>query len=72
MSLFETDLSHNLLRFWFLALTQQVEYLKIIEFLVIWVNMRNSISERFDLLQKLGGLPEPEVINEEWLYILKE
>jgi hypothetical protein len=34
--------------------------------------MRNSISERFDLLQKLGGLPEPEVINEEWLYILKE
>jgi Fic family protein len=34
--------------------------------------MRNSISERFDLLQKLGGLPEPDVINEEWLYILKE
>jgi len=34
--------------------------------------MRNSISERSDLLQKLGGLPEPEVINEEWLYILKE
>jgi len=34
--------------------------------------MRNSISERFDLLQKLGGLPEPEVINEEWVYILKE
>jgi Fic family protein len=34
--------------------------------------MRNSISERFDLLKKLGGLPEPEVINEEWLYILKE
>jgi Fic family protein len=36
------------------------------------MNMRNSISKRFDLLQKLGGLPEPEVINEEWLYILKE
>jgi hypothetical protein len=34
--------------------------------------MRNSIAERFHLLQKLGGLPEPEVINEEWLYILKE
>ena len=34
--------------------------------------MRNTIFERFDLLQKLGGLPEPEVINEEWLYILKE
>lgn len=34
--------------------------------------MRNSIYERFDLLQKLGGLPEPDVINEEWLYILKE
>src|SRR4030043_1671727 len=34
--------------------------------------MRNSIAERFDLLQKLGGLPEPDVINEEWLYILKE
>jgi Fic family protein len=36
------------------------------------VNMRNSVPERFHLLQKLGGLPEPEVINEEWLYILKE
>ena len=24
------------------------------------------------LLKKLGGLPEPEVINQEWLYILKE
>jgi Fic family protein len=34
--------------------------------------MRNSISERFDLLRNLGGLPEPELINEEWLYILKE
>jgi Fic family protein len=34
--------------------------------------MRNSVSERLDLLKKLGGLPEPEVINEEWLYILKE
>ena len=34
--------------------------------------MRNIISERFDLLKNLGGLPEPEVINEEWLYILKE
>src|SRR4030067_1417459 len=34
--------------------------------------MRNIISERFDLLKRLGGLPEPEVINEEWLYILKE
>ncbi len=34
--------------------------------------MRNSISERFNFLKKLGGLPEPEVINEEWLYILKE
>lgn len=34
--------------------------------------MRNSISKRFDLLKNLGGLPEPEVINEEWLYILKE
>jgi Fic family protein len=34
--------------------------------------MRNSIAERFHLLQKLGGLPEPEVINEEWFYILKE
>ena len=34
--------------------------------------MRNTIFERFDLLQKLGGLPEPEVINEEWLYITKE
>ncbi len=34
--------------------------------------MRNSIAERFELLQRLGGLPEPEVINEEWFYILKE
>lgn len=34
--------------------------------------MRNTIFERFDFLKKLGGLPEPEVINEEWLYILKE
>lgn len=34
--------------------------------------MRNRIAERFHLLQKLGGLPEPEVINEEWFYILKE
>lgn len=34
--------------------------------------MRNNIAERYQLLQKLGGLPEPEVINEEWLYILKE
>ena len=34
--------------------------------------MRNTIVERFDLLKRLGGLPEPEVINEEWLYILKE
>src|SRR4030066_996463 len=34
--------------------------------------LRNIISERFDLLKRLGGLPEPEVINEEWLYILRE
>src|SRR4030043_1313012 len=34
--------------------------------------MRNIISERFDLLKNLGGLPEPEVTNEEWLYILRE
>ena len=34
--------------------------------------MRNRILERFDLLKKLGGLPEPEGIKEEWLYILKE
>jgi Fic family protein len=34
--------------------------------------MRNSISERVQLLKKLGGLPEPEVINQEWLYLLKE
>ncbi len=35
------------------------------------LRLRNSIVERFDLLKKLGGLPEPDVINEEWLYILK-
>ena len=34
--------------------------------------MRNSIAERFHLLKNLGGLPEPEVTNQEWLYILKE
>ena len=30
------------------------------------------ITERFHLLKDLGGLPKPEVINQEWLYILKE
>jgi Fic family protein len=49
-----------------------LDHINIIEFLIIGAGMRNSISERFDLLQRLGGLPEPEVINEEWLYILKE
>ena len=34
--------------------------------------MRNSISERIHVLKRLGGLPEPEVINQEWLYLLKE
>ena len=34
--------------------------------------MRNTIAERVHLLKKLGGLPEPEVINQEWLYILRE
>jgi Fic family protein len=34
--------------------------------------MRNNIAERVQLLKKLGGLPEPDVINQEWLYILKE
>jgi Fic family protein len=34
--------------------------------------MRNTIAERIQLLKKLGGLPEPEVINQEWLYILRE
>ncbi|HWP94032.1 MAG TPA: Fic family protein [Thermodesulfobacteriota bacterium] len=35
--------------------------------------MRNNfIGERKELLTELGGLPEPEIINEEWLYILKE
>ena len=34
--------------------------------------MRNMITERFHLLKDLGGLPKPEVINQEWLYILKE
>jgi len=34
--------------------------------------MRNMITERFHLLKDLGGLPNPEVINQEWLYILKE
>ncbi|OGQ09763.1 MAG: hypothetical protein A3G39_02480 [Deltaproteobacteria bacterium RIFCSPLOWO2_12_FULL_43_16] len=28
--------------------------------------------KRLEFLRNLGGLPEPEVINEEWLYILKE
>ena len=35
--------------------------------------MRNILFEkRRDILDSLGGLPETEVINEEWLYILKE
>jgi Fic family protein len=34
--------------------------------------MRNMITERFHLLKDLGGLPKPEIINQEWLYILKE
>jgi len=61
-----------MLRFLFLVKTQQKKYINIIDFLIIGVNMRNTIVERFDLLNRLGGLPEPDVINEEWLYILKE
>ena len=34
--------------------------------------MLNTIAERVQLLKKLGGLPEPEVVNQEWLYILRE
>ena len=35
--------------------------------------MRNSlIDKRHEILVGLGGLPEPEVTNEEWLYLLKE
>lgn len=34
--------------------------------------MRNIILERFKVLEAHGGLPEPEVKNEEWLYLLKE
>ena len=41
-------------------------------FLLFYGIMRNSIAERLHLLENLGGLPEPEVINEEWLCILRE
>src|SRR3990172_5776162 len=35
--------------------------------------MRNKLlRKRLEFLRNLGGLPDPEVINEEWLYILKE
>ena len=34
--------------------------------------MRNSIRERYQLLTDLGGLPAPEVTNQEWLYLIKE
>ena len=34
--------------------------------------MRNNIAQRVQLLKKLGGLPEPDAINQEWLHILKE
>lgn len=35
--------------------------------------MRNNlIDKRREILVGLGGLPEPEVTNEEWLYLLKE
>jgi len=36
--------------------------------------MRNMdvVDIRKELLEKLGGIPEPLVKNEEWLYLLKE
>ncbi|RJQ40367.1 MAG: Fic family protein [Nitrospiraceae bacterium] len=35
--------------------------------------MRNTlIDKRQEILVSLGGIPEPEVTNEEWLYLLKE
>ena len=34
--------------------------------------MRNTITVRKNLLEELGGLPEPRVENKEWLYILGE
>jgi Fic family protein len=34
--------------------------------------MRDIITERFKLLEEQGGLPEPTITNEEWLYLLKE
>lgn len=35
--------------------------------------MRNNLIEkRQEILARFGGLPEPEVTNEEWLYLLKE
>jgi len=68
----ETDFNKVLFRLRFFAKTKQVKYIVFVEFLLFEEIMRNSISERFDILKQFGGLPEPEVINEEWLYILKE
>ncbi len=34
--------------------------------------MRNTLQIRRKLLKQLGGLPEPRVQNEEWLYLLRE
>ena len=34
--------------------------------------MRNTLQIRKKLLEQLGGLPEPRVQNEEWLYLLGE
>ena len=31
-----------------------------------------GLSERKHILNAIGGLPPPEVVNKEWLYILKE
>ncbi|UOD35579.1 Fic family protein [Deferribacteraceae bacterium V6Fe1] len=36
------------------------------------MNGEELIKKRKDILEGLGGLPEPEVINKEWLYLLGE
>ncbi|MCS6875767.1 MAG: hypothetical protein NZM36_02765 [Aquificaceae bacterium] len=34
--------------------------------------MRDTLWKRCELIQKLGGLPEPKVENREWLYLFSE
>jgi len=34
--------------------------------------LESAVLLRKELLEEIGGLPEPKVINKEWLYLIKE